>query len=236
MTSRVGFPAAMDPFALDPGTADRLATGAVDAGDAPPEYRAVARTLQALRSSPESSERAGERAAVERIAAAVVVVQRAHPTRRARRAHRAQRSRSRAARLGAAAVAAGVLCLTGGFASAGSLPEPAQNAASAVLGTVGISVPTGGDEPAGGQEPPTPASNPSLTPSTGAGQPSPGASQPGAGAPPAAAATPAAPGNGQGELDGKPADGTPSNAANGHDNDHSPNGSPPAGAENGKHR
>ena len=49
----------MDPFALDTGTAERLVAGSLDAGDAPPEYHAVARTLQALRQPPDSAELAG---------------------------------------------------------------------------------------------------------------------------------------------------------------------------------
>jgi hypothetical protein len=225
MTPSVGFPDAMDPFALDPGTAERLVTGAIDAGDAPPKYRAVARTLQALRSSPESSERAGEPAAVERIVAAVVVVQRPRPTRSARRARHAQRSRSRAARLAAVAVAAGALCLTGGFASAGSLPEPAQNAASAVLGTVGISVPTG-QEPAVVEVPPAPTPAPATPPSP----PTSGASQPGAGTAPAVPASPTVRGNGE------PAHGTPPSDANGQGKEQSPNGSPSRDDGNDKNR
>ncbi len=72
MSGRNGFPGDMDPFALDAGTAERLLTGVVDAGDAPPEYRAVATTLQALREPPDSSELVGEPDAVDRIAAAIV--------------------------------------------------------------------------------------------------------------------------------------------------------------------
>ena len=229
MTPPVGLPSDMDPFALDAGTAERLLTGAVDAGDAPPEYRAVARVLHELRSAPDSVELAGERAAVERIAAAFVVRQRPRPTRRARRA---LRSSSRARWLVAAAVVAGSMCVTGGFASAGSLPEPAQDAASAVLGTVGISVPTGGGQPAGVEQPPatTPAS---VTPA-GSNQtpPDAGASTPGSGASPSATSNPAAPGNGN----GTPAHGAPSSTAKGHGNGHSPTGSPPTDVANSKGR
>jgi len=228
MTPRVGFPSGMDmdPFALDSGTAERLVTGAADAGDAPPAYRAVARALQALRAAPESAEWTGEPAAVEQIATAVVVVRRVRPLRRARR------SRSRTMRFAAATALAGVLCVTGGFASAGSLPQPAQDAASTVLATVGISVPTGDHDPAVIDVPPTPASDPSAPPTTGSGQPSRGRPDPALGGPPAAPASPAAPGNSH----GAPAHGTPASTANGHAKMHSPNGSPPAGLGNGKSR
>jgi hypothetical protein len=232
MTPRVGFPSGMDmdPFALDPGTAERLVTGAVDAGDAPPAYRAVASTLQALRAAPESAEWTGEPAAVEQIAAAVVVVRRVRPTRRARR------SRSRRVRFAAATALAGVLCVTGGFASAGSLPPPAQVAASTVLATVGISVPAGDHDPAVIDAPPTPASDPSAPPTTGPGQPSPARPDPTLGGPPAAPANPAAPGNSHSADPGAPAQDTPPSTANDHAKEHSPNGSPPADPGNGKNR
>jgi hypothetical protein len=152
MSGRDGFRGDMDPFALDAGTAERLVTGAVDAADAPPEYRAVAGTLQALRRAPERWELAGGRAAVEQIAAAVALERQFRPVRRSRRS---RRSSSRVAGLAAAAVVACVLPLTGGLASAGALPEPAQNLASAVLGEVGISVPSGGQDPVDEVPPPT---------------------------------------------------------------------------------
>jgi hypothetical protein len=165
----------MDPFALDADTAERLMAGMVDAGDAPPEYRAVARTLHALRAAPESSEWAGEQTAVLRIEAAVVVHR--PPTRRERRS---RRSSSRVTRLVTAGVALGAMCLTGAFASAGALPQPAQHAASAVLGSVGISVPTGGEVPADGPQTGT------STPAGATGPSQPAATAPGANAAPAA--------------------------------------------------
>ena len=226
MTPPVGIPSEMDPFALDPGTAERLVTGAVDVGDAPPEYRTVARVLNALRPASEDVESAAQPAAVGRIAAAVVV--RPRPQRRARRSRRWS---GRAARLTAAAVLAAAVCVTGGLASAGSLPEPAQNAASTVLGTVGISVPTGADAPAGVEEPPPTTTPPApaatnLFPSDG------GSPAPSTGVSPPTTSNPAVPGNGQ----GTPAHGAPPSTAKGHRNDHVPNGSPPLGAGNGKSR
>lgn len=228
MTSPVGHPSGMDQFALDADTAERLVRRAVDAGDAPPEYRDVALILHALRDVPESSEWAGEPAAVARIAAAVVVGRRPPPTRRVRRA---RRSPARVARLATAAVAAAVLCLTGVFASAGALPEPAQNAASTVLGTVGISVPKG-DQGPGVEEPSPTTTPPAEAPATNPSRPTVGAAGEKGGAAPASSE----PGHGEGDVHGARAHGSPSNTANGQGNDHSWNGSPSQGEGNDERR
>ncbi len=169
MTARDGFPRDMDRFALDAGTAERLVAGAVDVADAPPAYRGVARTLQALREAPDSPELFGEPAAVERD--------------RRRGCARANLSSgttlstdlfARAIRFATAAVVSCGMFLAGGLASVGALPEPAQNAASAVLGKVGISVPTGGDDPAVDAPPITTAGlAPPHTTSPGHSSPSP---------------------------------------------------------------
>jgi hypothetical protein len=201
MTARDGFPGDMDPLALDAGTADRLMTGSVDVADAPPPYRAVAGTLQALRQAPESWELAGAPAAVEQIAAAVVLERQARPVRRPRR------SSSRVAGLAAAAVVVCGLPVTGGLASAGALPEPAQHLASTVLGKVGISVPTGAQDPADDGPPPTtsvPAPPSTTGSSSGAGGPGPDVANS-----PRGDSSPAAPGSGEGDHHGTPARGTP---------------------------
>ena len=140
MTAGNGFPAGMDRFALDAGTAERLVTGAVDVADAPPEYRAVAAALLALRNPPESSELVDGPAVAERIAATVTVA------RTERSMPRSRRFASRT-RVAVASLVASGLALTGGLAAAGALPDPAQRVASAVLGQVGISVPTGDEKP-----------------------------------------------------------------------------------------
>jgi hypothetical protein len=182
MTAPNGFPADMDPFALDTGTAERLVAGSLDAGDAPPEYRGVSQTLEALRQPPDSAELAGAPETVERIAAAVVVARRARPE------PRPKRSPARAGKL-AAVVASIVLTLTSGLAVAGALPESAQDVASVVLGRVGISIPTGGDQPTGHEQPtggdqPTGHEQP-----TGGDQPT-GGEQPTVGVAPTTAAPP----------------------------------------------
>lgn len=203
MTARDGFPRDMDPFALDAGTAERLVTGAVDVADAPPEYRAVAGTLQELREAPDRWELAGEPAAVELIAAAVVL------ERQPRRARRSRRSSSRVARRAAAAAVVCVLPLTGGLASAGALPEPAQNFASTVFGEVGISVPTGSQDPAD-DAPPATTSPPAPASSPGAGVPGPDVAES-----PSRNSSPKAPGNDQGDPNGTRAPGTHPNKEDG---------------------
>jgi hypothetical protein len=162
MTAPDGFPPEMDPFALDAGTAERLLTGAVDVGDAPPQYRAVAATLSALRKRPDGGELIGAPVAAERIAAAVVGG-------RAVNMAPARRTASRA-RVLTACVAACGLVVTGGLAAAGALPDSAQRVASAVLGQVGISVPSGDEEPVDHESPPAP---PDPVPTTSAVQSSP---------------------------------------------------------------
>lgn len=150
MTPDNGFPSGMDRFALDAGTADRLVSGAVDVGDAPPEYRAVAVALHALREPPESWELVGGPAVAERIAATVVAA-------RTERAAPPPRRRASRGRVALASLVALGLALSGGLASAGALPGPAQRVASAVLSKVGISVPTGDDDPVDHRSVPTTA-------------------------------------------------------------------------------
>lgn len=175
-----GSPSDMNRFALDTGTAERLVAGSLDASDAPPEYRAVAQKLQALRQPADSAELAGGAETVDQIAAAIVVA------RRTPLEPRPKRSPVRAGKL-AGAAAAIVITLTSGFAVAGALPESAQNAASVVLGRVGIPIPTRdeqptrqeqptGDEQPTGQEQRTVGVSPTTAgppPTTGAVQPEP---------------------------------------------------------------
>jgi hypothetical protein len=173
MTRRDGFSRDMSRFEPDADAAERLMTGNVDIADAPPGDRAVARTLRALRAAPDGWELVGESDAVEQIAAAVVLERTVRPIRPSRR-----RS-PRVAVLSATAVVVCALPLVGGLASAGALPEPAQDAAAAVLGKVGISVPI--SDPSDNR--PAPASAVPGPPSTAAPSPGVAGSSPGAGAP-----------------------------------------------------
>jgi hypothetical protein len=219
MTARDGFSRDMDRFALDAGTAERLVTGAVDVADAPPAYRGVARTLQALREASDNTELFDEPAAVEQIAAAVALEQRASA------APRSRRRRSPVGRLAAGAVAALGLFVTGGLASAGALPEPAQNVASEVLGAVGISVPAGTDDPAG-DVPPIPTSSPAPSPAPTPGLSSPSAPTQSVPATPRDPSSSSPPGNERGDADDKPDGGTGPEPGKGRGNPHSPDGAP----------
>jgi hypothetical protein len=216
MTARDGYSCEMDAFALDPRTAERLMRGSVDTADAPHEYRAVAGVLQALREALETWELTGEAAVVDRIATVVVLEGQARSVRRR------LVSSLRTTGLAAAAAVACALPLTGGLASAGALPEPAQDLASTVFGKVGIAIPTGGDDPA--DHGPSPTSSPPASPSTTAPNPdatppSVGTSGPGsdtAKSPPGPA-SPSATGTDEGDPSGSPAGGAPPQKPNGQD-------------------
>jgi hypothetical protein len=180
-----GSPSEMNPFVLDTGTAERLVAGSLDTSDAPPEYRAVAQTLQALRQPADSAELAGGAETVEQITAAIVVARRTRPE------PRPKRSPVRAGKL-AAAAASIVITLTSGFAVAGALPDSAQNAASVVLGRGWIPIPTRDEQPtrheqptadeqSAGQEQPTVGVSPTTAgppPTTAGPPPTTGAVQP----------------------------------------------------------
>jgi hypothetical protein len=239
MTARDGFSHDMYRFALDAEAADRLMAGSVDIADAPPPFRAIAVRLQALREAPESWELAGEQDAVEQIAAAVML------ERQARSVRRSRRSSSRVAVLAATAVVVCALPLTGGLASAGALPKPAQDVASTVLDKVGISVPTGAPDPV--DDAPPPVSPVPAPPSTTGSSPGAGGSSPGADGPvpdvpksPPGVPNPTAPGNGEGDHHGTRARGTPpneedhdANTEGGHGGAHAPDDTPDGGNGNG---
>ena len=213
MSGRNGFPGDMDPFALDAGTAERLLTGVVDAGDAPPEYRAVATTLQALREPPDSSELVGEPDAVDRIA------RDRPPATPPRRAYASVRTEGRPPRGGVPRrMWRGTDRRTRG---GGRAPESAQGVASAVLSRVGISVPTGEEKPA---EPPAPSSPPTAPPRAGAVTPAPSGNGPGA---PPSEPGPASSAPGQGDGEGEPGTrsrGTPPSTAKGNGKGQVPGG------------
>jgi hypothetical protein len=132
------------PF-LDRDTADRLLAGAVEPDDAPPGYALVARLIRAAGSPPTPTELMGEEQAV---AAAARVVNRTAPHSPVP-ATRRSTVRSRFFRVKIAGlVVAGTVLGTTGLAAAGVLPDAAQNAASSVLSSIGISVPTADEHPA----------------------------------------------------------------------------------------
>jgi hypothetical protein len=122
---------------LDTNTSDRLLAGAVAPEDAPPGYAKVARLLEAVSGEPTADELAREAELVAMIATAVLSSSSTQFSSRKR--HFIPFARSRPC-IAAAFVAAGLAC-SGGLASAGALPDAAQDIASAILGKVGISVP-----------------------------------------------------------------------------------------------
>lgn len=110
---------------LDDQTADRLLSGATAPDDAPPGYGAVLGHLASL-GDLDGADPAREAHVVAAMSSAV---------------HPGARSLSTARRRAVAGLAAAFTLSTGLAAAAGALPDPAQKAASSVLGSVGISVP-----------------------------------------------------------------------------------------------
>ncbi len=130
---------------LDRDTADRLVAGAVEPDDAPPGYAEVARLIRAAGAPPTPAEVIGEEQAV---AAAARVASRTTPHSPVPLTRRSS-VRSRFFRVKfAALVVAGTVLGTTGLAAAGVLPDAAQNAASSVLSSIGISVPAADEHPA----------------------------------------------------------------------------------------
>jgi len=130
---------------LDRDTADRLLAGAVESDDAPPGYAEVARLLRAAGAPPTATELMAEQQAVT---AAARVVSRTTPHSPVPATRRSS-VRSRFFRVKVAGlVVAGTVLGTTGLAAAGVLPDAAQNAASSVLSSVGISVPAADEHPA----------------------------------------------------------------------------------------
>jgi hypothetical protein len=135
---------------LDQGTADRLLAGRVDPDDAPPGYAEVARLLRAAGAPPTATELVREEQAV----AAAARAMRARPMPASVPATRRSTVRSRFIRVRVAGLIAVATVLgTGGLAAAGALPDAAQNAASDVLSSIGISVPAADQQPASDEHP-----------------------------------------------------------------------------------
>lgn len=126
---------------LDERTADRLLSGIVRPDDAPPGYTGVAHVLESAGSpGPTAEGTAREAATVASMQAAVL----GHLVPVPEPGGSRKKMLSKIATIKAAGVAAAVV-LGGGTAAAaaGSLPAPAQNAASHVFSTVGIDIPNG---------------------------------------------------------------------------------------------
>ena len=122
-----------DPLALDDDTVERLLSGTLPPGQAPPGFAKVAELLAAAAAAPSSAELAGQAAVLTELRA----VTRARPpaigpSRRARTSRRRRRT-------GLAVVVAAAALVTGGVAGAatGHLPGPVRAAGRAILGSDG---------------------------------------------------------------------------------------------------
>ena len=123
----------MQRLPLDTDTADRLLAGSVAPEDAPPGYAGAATLLAAVADSPTTDDLSGESETVALLAA---VVRSSQPK------MTKPRRRSIVPRLRlATAFATVALAGTTGLAFAGSLPGAAQDIASNMLASVGVSVP-----------------------------------------------------------------------------------------------
>ena len=138
----------MERFALDPDTADRLLSDALEPEGVPHRYGEVALLLR-LASGPTDGARFGEEAAVATVVGAI------------RSSHRPAAARRTGTHARLKVATAGVVAaftLTGGLAAADALPGPAQEVAADALAVVGVHVPN----PAGG--PPTSREKPANVP------------------------------------------------------------------------
>jgi hypothetical protein len=130
-----------DEHLLDDATAARLLRGELGPDDAPPPYRHVAGTVRELRRAQSGASSAQESSVVAAMAEQILASAPMLPTSTTARSNGTRR---RAAQLVAVGAVAG-FTLWVGFASANALPGAAQRVASAVLGKIGISVPSPDD-------------------------------------------------------------------------------------------
>jgi hypothetical protein len=128
---------------LDADTRERMLAGRVHPDDAPPGYADVVRLLDAAAGSAGRERLARE---ADDVSAAIALIAQTPPGPQVVRRSDGMRSRSRA-KVGGLVVV-GVLVGTTGLAWAGALPDAAQDAFSAVLDRVGITVPAADEHPA----------------------------------------------------------------------------------------
>jgi hypothetical protein len=159
-----------DPPALDEETVERLLTGELDPGQAPPGYADVAALLAAATAAPSDEELAGKEAALAELRA----VTRARAAATSRPAKPVRRRR----RVGLAAVVVVGALVTGGAAAAatGRLPEPVREATRRILGTDGRA-----DLAAPGAQPAPGTPSPGAPGASRVGQQPPATGAPGAG-------------------------------------------------------
>jgi hypothetical protein len=126
---------------LDGETADRLLAGRVAPEDAPPGYGPVVRLLDAASTEPTAAELEHER---EQVVAFALALGASRPNDSVSRMRFSIPSTLTRARLVAVALAA-ALAATAGLASAGPLPDAAQNVAFLILDKLGVFVPAAND-------------------------------------------------------------------------------------------
>jgi hypothetical protein len=145
---------AMGDLMLDETTVDLLLDGRLAPDDVPPGYADVVGLVRALSLTPTAAELALQVVAVEATLTELAL----RPAPRGSKTPVAASGRKWAARSRffktkvASLVLVGTLVGTTGMAVAGVLPAPLQDAASSVLATVGISVPTSDSHPASSGE------------------------------------------------------------------------------------
>lgn len=150
MTYRNDIPDEMRRLWLDKVTQDRLLTGGIDPDDAPPGYREVARLLQAVTEAGDHGELELDHE-TRQVALAMGLVKRPSPASLPSDRRSRIRSGTRRVKVGGLVVV-GALVASTGLAAAGVLPDAAQDAFSAVLDRVGISIPASSDHPASSGE------------------------------------------------------------------------------------
>jgi len=138
MEEHLGKPDITDPLNVDDGTAERLLRGDVTADDAPPSYRRVATMLTSLTADANTTELSDEGKAVDAISRRIAAAAPSTDTGSTKMTIR------RRLQLAGVTLVGGAMLLSG-LGVAGALPGAAQGAASDVLGTVGISVPSPND-------------------------------------------------------------------------------------------
>jgi hypothetical protein len=145
---------AMGDLMLEETVVDQLLDGRLAPEDVPPGYADVVSVVRALSLPPTAAELALQVVAVE----ATLTELASRPAPRGSKAPVATSGRKWSTRSRffktkvASLVLAGTLVGTTGLAVAGALPAPLQDAASSVLATVGISVPTSDAHPASSGE------------------------------------------------------------------------------------
>ncbi|HZT66446.1 MAG TPA: hypothetical protein VFA11_11710 [Acidimicrobiales bacterium] len=129
----------MSRFPFDDDTADRLLSGELAPGDAPPGYARLAEVVRAAQGPASRSELAMEASVVAAVGEAVRSIPGIRPSPNRRKSMLGKLASAKIAAIAATTVLGGAVAA----AATGSLPAPAQHAASVALSQVGINVSDG---------------------------------------------------------------------------------------------